>query len=254
MSQFSYLSQGPATQYPESQDSGIGMDLYSCSSSSSNAGPARPRPSFATSTRRTLSRPPSWPNLNQETSSGRWKFSRQAPETHTESQVLGDMNRHIQDLDDAITTRMTDRTMIIVQEIVKMLQEEQSKEGDQVRCEISKTNEVADTIFKSISSETNSELLENVEEILAATRVTINKVRLDNASVMERLDHLRQSLIEQLSKMTDADDVSDCPRHEGSLPKVFHNKPPLRTNIFNTSSSGRSNGFGISECKIEDFN
>ena len=249
MSQFSYLSQGPATQYPESQDSGIGMDLYS--SSSSAAAPARPRPSFATSTRRTLSRPPSWPNLNQETSSGRWKFSRQAPESQTESQVLGDMNKHIQDLDDAITTRMTDRTMIIVQEIVKMLQEEQSKEGDQVRVEISKLNEVADTIFESISSETNSELLENVEEILAATRVTLNMARLGNASVMERLDHLRQSLIEQLSKMTEAHDVSDC-CHDGSLPKAFHNKPPLRTNIFSTSPSGRSKGFGISDCKIED--
>ena len=99
--------------------------------------------------------PPRWPNLNQEPSSGRWKFSRQAPE----SQVLGDMNRHIQDLDDAITTRMTDRTRIIVQEIVKMLQEEQSKEGDQVRVEIGKINELVDTIFKSVSSKANSELL-----------------------------------------------------------------------------------------------
>ena len=251
MSQFSNYSQGPATQFPESQDSGIGMDLYS-SSSSSTAPPARPRPSFATSTRRTLSRPPSWPNLNQETSSGRWKFSRQSPsEPSTESQVLGDMNRHIQELDDAITMRMTDRTMIIVQEIVKMLLEEQSKEGGRVKDEISKMNEVVDNIFKSISTDTNSEMLDNVEEIVAATRETLNTVKLENASVMERLDKLRQSLIEQLSKMPDAEDVSNCLK-EDPLPKVYNNKQTVRTNIFNTSPSNCRRGFRISDCQIED--
>lgn len=252
MSQYSNYSQGPATQYPESQDSGIGMDLYS-SSSSSAVPPSRPRPSFATSTRRTLSRPPSWPNLNQEMSSGRWKFTRQSPtEPSTESQVLSDVNRHIQELDDSITMRMTDRTMIIVQEIVKMLQEEQSKEGDQVKDEISKMNKVVDTIFKSISTDTTSGMLDNVEEILAATRVTLNTVKLDNASVIERLDNLRQSLIGQLSKMPGAEDVSDCLNEEPLRTVYNNNKPTLRTSIFNTSPSKPRRGIRFPDCQIED--
>ena len=165
--------------------------------------------------------------------------------------MLGDMNRHIQELDDAITMRMTDRTMIIVQEIVKMLLEEQSKEGGRVKDGISKMNEVVDNIFKSISTDTNSEMLDNVEEIVAATRETLNTVKLENVSVMERLDKLRQSLIEQLSKMPDAEDVSNCLK-EDPLPKVYNNKQTVRTNIFNTSPSNCRRGFRISDCQIED--
>ena len=161
------------------------------------------------------------------------------------------MNRHIQELDDAITMRMTDRTMIIVQEIVKMLLEEQSKEGGRVKDEISQMNEVVDNIFKTISTDKNSGMLDNVEEIVAAARETLKTVKLENASVMERLDNLRQSLIEQLSKMPDAEDVSNCLKKE-PLPKVYNNKPPARTNIFHTSPSNRRRGFGFSDCQIED--
>ena len=125
--------------------------------------------------------------------------------------MLGDMNRHIQDLDDTIMTRMMDRVMTMVQEIVKMLEGEQSKEGIQVKSELGKMKEVVDTIFKSISSDANSELVGNLEDILATTRKTLNTVKLDSAVVMERLDHLKQTFIEQLSKMSDADDASAGP-------------------------------------------
>ena len=253
MSQFNYLNQAPASQYPESQDSGIGMDLYSCNPGQTltSSAAARPRPSFATSTRRTLPRPPSWPNLNQQETSGRWKFSRQSPDTSAESQVLGDMNRHIQELDDTIMTRMMDRVMIIVQEIVKMLEGEQSKEGIQVKSEIGKMKEVVDTIFKSISSDANSELVGNLEDMLATTRQTLNTVKLDNAVVMERLDHLRQTFIEQLSKMSDADDASAS--HQVALPRLFHNKSENTTNIpFESPSLLEGFRFSDSKCQVED--
>ena len=253
MSQFNYLTPPPTSQYPESQDSGIGMELNSCNPGQtlSLSSAARPRPSFATNTRRTLPRPPSWPNLNQQETSGRWKFSRQSPDTSAESQVLADMNRHIQELDDTIMTRMMDRVIWLVQEIVKMLEGEQSKGEDQVKSEIGKIEEVVDTIFKSISSDdANSELVDNLEEILARTRKTLNTVKLDNVIVMERLDHLRQSLNEQLSKLPDRDDASVG--HQVALPKLFRKKSvDADTTDIPFESPSLLEGFRFSDSKYQ---
>ena len=248
---FNYLTPTPTSQYPESQDSGIGMEA--CNPGQTLSSAARPRPSFATNTRRTLPRPPSWPNLNQQETSGRWKFSRQSPDTSAESQVLADMNRHIQELDDTIMTRMMDRVIWLVQEIVKMLEGEQSKGGDQVKSEIGKIEEVVDTIFKSISTDANSELVENLEEILARTSKTLNTVKLDNAIVMERLDHLRQSLIEQLSKMPDQDNA--IVSHQVALPKLFHKKSvdaDTTNSPFESPSLLEGFRFSDSKCQVED--
>ena len=252
MSQFNYLTPPPTSQYPESQDSGIGMELNSCNPGQtlSLSSAARPRPSFATNTRRTLPRPPSWPNLNQQETSGRWKFSRQSPDTSAESQVLADMNRHIQELDETIMTRMMDRVIWLVQEIVKMLEGEQSKGGDQVKSEISKIEEVVDTIFKSTSSDENSELVENLEEILARTSKTLNTVKLDNVIVMDRLDHLRQSLNEQLSKLPDRDDASVG--HQVALPKLFRKKSvDADTTDIPFESPSLLEGFRFSDSKYQ---
>ena len=161
------------------------------------------------------------------------------------------MNRHIQELDDTIMTRMMDRVMTMVQEIVKMLEGEQSKEGIQVKSELGKMKEVVDTIFKSISSDANSELVGNLEDILATTRKTLNTVKLDSAVVMERLDHLRQTFNEQLSKMSDADAASAG--HQVALPRLFHKKSENTSNIpFESPSLLEGFGFSDSKCQVED--
>ena len=140
--------------------------------------------------------------------------------------------------------------MIIVQEIVKMLEGEQSKEGIQVKSEIGKMKEVVDTIFKSISSDANSELVGNLEEILATTRKTLNSVKIDNAVVMERLDHLRHTFID-LSKMSDADDASSS--HHVALPKLYRKKSVETTNIpFESPSLLEGFGFSDSKRQVED--
>ena len=56
------------------------------------------------------------------------------------------MQKHIQELDDTITSGMTDRTMMIVQEIVKMLEEEQSKEEENQKSDVDKMMEARVTL------------------------------------------------------------------------------------------------------------
>ena len=236
MSQFNLVS-----QYPGTQDSGIGVDPYS---TPGQAPPpfstGRPRPSFATNSRRTLPRPPSWPHLDQETP-GRWKFSRQSPDSTNESRVLVDMQRHIQELDDTITSGMTDRSMNIVQEIVKMLDEEQSKEGENQKSDFSKIMDAADTTFNSIARDENSKLVENLEKLLVDTRFTLSQVKSENTIVGEELEQQRKALMEKLTKMPD--DVDDS-----------FNEPTRKTNYFLEAASKANNGFGFLDYKykVED--
>ena len=115
--------------------------------------------------------------------------------------MLADMQKHIQELDDTITSGMTDRTMMIVQEIVKMLEEEQSKEEENQKSDVDKMMEAAETALSSIAGD--GELLEKLEKTLAHSRLTLDKVKADNTAVLERLEQLERMLMEKLTKMPD---------------------------------------------------
>ena len=115
--------------------------------------------------------------------------------------MLADMQKHIQELDDTITSGMTDRTMMIVQEIVKMLEEEQSKEEENQRFDVVKMMEAAETALSSIAGD--GELLEKLEKTLVHSRLTLDKVKADNTAVLERLEQLERMLMEKLTKMPD---------------------------------------------------
>ena len=120
--------------------------------------------------------------------------------------MLADMQKHIQELDDTITSGMTDRTMMIVQEIVKMLEEEQSKEEENQKSDVVKMMEAAETALSSIAGDEDGqflELLEKLEKTLAHSRLTLDKVKADNTAVLERLEQLGKMLMEKLTKMPD---------------------------------------------------
>ena len=113
------------------------------------------------------------------------------------------MQKHIQELEDTITSGMTDRTMMIVQEIVKMLEEEQSKEEENQKSDVDKMMEAAETALSSIAGDGDGELLEKLEETLVHSRLTLDKVKTDNTAVLERLEQLGKMLMEKLTKMPD---------------------------------------------------
>ena len=113
------------------------------------------------------------------------------------------MQKHIQELDDTITSGMTDRTMMIVQEIVKMLEEEQSKEGENQKSDVDKMMEAAETALSSIAGDENGEFLEKLEKTLVHSRLTLDKAKTDNTAVLERLEQLERMLMEKLTKMPD---------------------------------------------------
>ena len=115
--------------------------------------------------------------------------------------MLADMQKHIQELDDTITSGMTDRTMMIVQEIVKMLEEEQSKEEENQKSDVDKMMEAAETALSSIAGD--GELLEKLEKTLVHSRLTLDKAKTDNTAVLERLEQLERMLMEKLTKMPD---------------------------------------------------
>ena len=117
--------------------------------------------------------------------------------------MLADMQKHIQELDDTITSGMTDRTMMIVQEIVKMLEEEQSKEEENQKSDVDKMMEAAETSLNSIAGDEDGELLEKLEKTLVHSRLTLDKVKADNTAVLERLEQLGKMLMEKLTKMPD---------------------------------------------------
>ena len=117
--------------------------------------------------------------------------------------MLADMHRHIQELDDTITSGMTARTMMIVQEIVKMLEEEQSKEEENQKSDVDKMMEAAETSLNSIAGDEDGELLEKLEKTLVHSRLTLDKVKADNTAVLERLEQLGKMLMEKLTKMPD---------------------------------------------------
>ena len=117
--------------------------------------------------------------------------------------MLADMQKHIQELDDTITSGMTDRTMMIVQEIVKMLEEEQSKEEENQNSYVVKMMEAAETALSSIAGDEDGELLEKLEKTLVHSRLNLDKVKADNTAVLERLEQLGKMLMEKLTKMPD---------------------------------------------------
>ena len=117
--------------------------------------------------------------------------------------MLADMQKHIQELDDTITSGMTDRTMMIVQEIVKMLEEEQSKEEENQKSDVDKMMEAAETSLNSIAGDEDGELLEKLEKTLVHSRLTLDKVKADNTAVLERLEQLGKMLMEKLTKIPD---------------------------------------------------
>ena len=120
--------------------------------------------------------------------------------------MLADMQKHIQELDDTITSGMTDRTMMIVQEIVKMLEEEQSKEEENQKSDVVKMMEAAETALSSIAGDEDGqflELLEKLEKTIAHSRLTLDKVKTEDAAFLERLEQLGKMLMEKLTKMPD---------------------------------------------------
>lgn len=97
-------------------------------------------PSFPT--RRTLPRPPTWPNINvhqqpQRRVNSKWNFGGGRPEKEEKSALERDLQQHLQELSNQ-TTKIPGKLSTVVVESVKYLQDVLNKEGQDGRQELNK--------------------------------------------------------------------------------------------------------------------
>ena len=150
--------------------------------------------------RRTLPRPPSWPQLNKEmTGSGRWKFPRPSAEDYQtaslESQLVQDMHTHLSDMDTDIAKNVANTVSKLVPNSVKFLQNVYAKSQEKSSAALEELRDIADDALKEVLK--FNESLQTVEELKSlSTEVTLmtREVQAEQLKITGRLNEIHQEL------------------------------------------------------------
>ena len=180
-------------EWSQSQDSGL-------DSGSDFSQPAAPAfaglpPSFAG--RRTLARPPSCPDNDgagvAESSSGRWKFSRVSNNSQdiSESQILRDLQQHLEDLDDVVEEN-SQKMSTIVKGSIKVCQSLMKDEGEDILEDVKK---ISDKLAKE-QQEKLAEKVNNIHDLVKESRDMISRADAQHKLILGRLEALVGDQIE----------------------------------------------------------
>ena len=194
------LSQSFSQELDNSQDSG-----YSASggtqASSSTYFPhnSSARPPFPT--RRTLPRPPTWPNINiqqpQLRGGSKWKFGGRQ-EREGRSALERDLQQHLQEISNQ-TNKVPGKLSTVVMESVKYMQEVYRKEGQDGREELSKIGSDVHGLKKQIQvqeSDNNkiTEELTELETVLAECELLCKEVTKGKERNKQKLAYLQEQI------------------------------------------------------------
>jgi len=195
---------GSFSQEPDnSQDSG-----YSASggtqASSSNYFPRTSRAFPPFSTRRTLPRPPTWPNINIQqpqlrggSSSSKWRFGGRQ-EKEGRSALERDLQQHLQEISNQ-TKKVPGKLSTVVTESVKFMQEVYKKEGQDGRNELDKIGSAMHDVKEQIQDQecNTNEIIEDItklEAVLAECESLCKEVTKGKEKNKERLIKLREQI------------------------------------------------------------
>ena len=150
--------------------------------------------------RRTLPRPPSWPQLNKDmTGTGRWKFPLPSAQDHQtsslESQLVQDMHTHLADMDTDIAKNVANTVSKLVPNSVKFLQDVYAKSKVKSSSVLEELKTTADGALKEVLK--LNETVQTVEELKSmVTEVTMmaQEVQAEQLKMTGRLNEMLQEL------------------------------------------------------------
>ena len=150
--------------------------------------------------RRTLPRPPSWPQLNKDmTGTGRWKFPLPSAQDHQtsslESQLVQDMHTHLADMDTDIAKNVANTVSKLVPNSVKFLQNVYAKSEKKSSVALEELKATANEALKEVLN--LNETLRRVEELkslLTEATAMAREVQAQQNKMTERLNDRLQEL------------------------------------------------------------
>jgi len=163
-------------------------------------------PSFPT--RRTLPRPPTWPNINvhqqpQRKIHNKWNFGGGRPEKEEKSALERDLQQHLQELSNQ-TTKIPGKLSTVVVESVKYLQDVLNKEGQDERQELNKVGTGLHELREHIEEKRENSMgitedLEKLMTILSECEMLTKAIR----EVKERESGSVERIKEKIRRLTD---------------------------------------------------
>jgi len=194
-----------------SQDSGYSVSGGSQALSNNFPRVASAVPQFPT--RRTLPRPPTWPNINtqqpQQMGGNKWRFGgRQEKDGRTA--LVRDLQQHLQEISKQ-ANKVPVKLSTVIGESVKYMQEVYSKEEQDGRKELDKLeNTVHGLKEKILDKECNIDIIEdltNLETVLTEYELLCKEVTNNKKKNKQRLSRLKEQMQRFSSSQTKIEEV-----------------------------------------------
>jgi len=195
-----------------SQDSGYSVSGGSQALSNNFPRVASAVPQFPT--RRTLPRPPTWPNINtqqpQQMGGNKWRFGgRQEKDGRTA--LVRDLQQHLQEISKQ-ANKVPVKLSTVVVESVKYMQEVYNKEGQDGRKELDKLEYTVHGLKEKVQEDESNyvdiiEDLTNLETVLAEYESLCKEVTIRKEENKQRLSRLKERMERSTSSKTKIEEV-----------------------------------------------